>query len=293
MRRRTLFALCAIPLVGVAAGVQKLRRYTAQDPRFCISCHEPSPEFALWIESPHRKVACQGCHHSRPEQGLAMIRAFLLGQRPGHSGEKHAPVRIGSCVGCHATHDRSWAAVSASPGHKLHLERRIECVACHGGSIHRFQPAAESCRACHAQSVQLPRMQGQHCFACHEFLAPEPARNAARRDCRPCHLAQGVVDSRFPASAPMAFDCARCHKPHQPGGQHRVGCESCHASIAEAGLHGVASHRQCGLCHRPHVWTSAPGDCLRCHAQAAGHAARVTCSECHRWRAPSPPVKSP
>ena len=89
-------------LAGVA-GAWRLKRFVDEDPRLCAQCHRASPEFSLWAKGTHRGVACQRCHHSTPQQGLAMLRSFLAGHEPGGKG-KHAEVSIGSCASCHLPH---------------------------------------------------------------------------------------------------------------------------------------------------------------------------------------------
>lgn len=278
-----LFAIGGASLLSAGViGVVELRRFVAESPRFCAQCHKASPEFALWASDRHARVACQKCHHSTPDQGLAMLGAFVSGKEPGRSGERHAPVEIGACASCHLSHDPGWVQVGASRGHRVHaVEQKIDCVRCHGGGVHRFEPAASSCKGCHGEhTVNAPGMQKLHCFACHDFLSADGALRPTRRDCLRCHNAEGVHPARFADGAPMQFACAACHKPHATKGAAIVACESCHDSLR--GLHDT--HRDCRQCHRPHGWRSEPADCLRCHKEGASHFGHLTCSACHAWR---------
>lgn len=275
---------------AVILGVQRLRAYVDEDPRFCATCHRQSPEFALWTSGSHGGVACQKCHHSTPEQSLAMLRAFLAGASPGKSGQSHAPLEIGACAACHLTHDKEWVQVGASRGHRIHaVEQKIACVRCHGGGVHAFEPVVASCKSCHGDhAVRAAGMQQLHCFACHDFLSIEKTLRPTRRDCLRCHREQGVHPSRFPENAPMSFACSSCHKPHAPPEAERVGCETCHGKLQKAGLHRLPAHRDCLQCHRPHGWTSEVADCIRCHKDAAAHDAHLNCSQCHSWRGSTP-----
>jgi hypothetical protein len=292
MRLRLLTALAVALAAAGFFGFFRLRAYVTQDPRFCASCHQASAEFALWSGGQHGGVACQKCHHSTPEQGVQMLRSFLAGTRPGRSGEPHAPVEIGACASCHIAHDKSWVDVGASRGHRIHaIEQKIACVRCHAAGVHRFEPPAAACKSCHGEhAVRAAGMQQIHCFACHDFLSVASDLRPTRRDCLRCHRAEGVHPARFPEEGPMRFVCAACHKPHAPAGSERVACASCHKTIVTAGLHREPGHRDCAKCHRAHVWTSAPADCLRCHPTAPAHDGHLTCSSCHSWRgAPIPP----
>jgi hypothetical protein len=282
--RRALIATAAVVLGAAAlAGWTRLRGWVREDPRFCAACHKASAEFALWSSDGHARVACQKCHHTTPEQGVQMLRAFIAGRAPGGGGG-HAPVEIGSCAACHLSHDKQWIDVGASRGHRVHaVEQKIACVRCHGAAVHRFEPSTESCRSCHGDhAVRVPGMQKLHCFACHDFLSVEGTLRPTRRDCLRCHQAQGVHPARFPEDAPMRFACASCHKPHAQAGAELTECRTCHADQVSSGLH--ARHGACRECHRAHAWRSEVAGCVRCHRGAAAHDPTLTCRTCHSWR---------
>ena len=272
-RLQLLLGIAAIAVIAALLGLRRLKTYIDEDPRFCASCHKQSPEFALWNNSAHGAVTCQKCHHSTPEQSVAMLRAFLAGAQPGGSESSHAPVEIGSCASCHLTHDKQWVQVGASRGHRIHaVEQKIACVRCHGGGVHSFEPASASCQGCHGEhAVRASGMQQLHCFACHDFLSVETSLRPTRRDCLRCHQAQGIHPARFPENAPMRFACANCHKPHAAPNAERLRCESCHKEVTRAGLHKLPAHRDCAKCHKPHAWTAEREDCLRCHKDFAPH----------------------
>jgi hypothetical protein len=290
-RLQILSAIGGVTVIAALLGLQRLRAYIGEDPRFCATCHRQSPEFALWSSGAHGGITCQNCHHATVDQGIAMLRAFMGGAAP----VEHAPVEIGACASCHLAHDKGWVQVGASRGHRIHvIEKKIDCVKCHGAGVHSFEPAVASCRSCHGDhAVRAAGMQQLHCFACHDFLSVETSLRPTRRDCLRCHRAQGLHPSRFPEDAPMRFACAACHKPHAPPSAERVGCETCHREIVKAGLHRLPAHRDCTRCHRPHGWRSESADCLKCHQDAASHDGHLTCSSCHAWRglstAPTPP----
>jgi hypothetical protein len=287
-----LLAVVALATAAAVAGGLRFKRYVDEDPRLCATCHQASPEFALWMQGTHKSVACQRCHHARPEQGVAMLGAFLLGKAPaGHGG-----VEIGSCAECHFSHDPRWPQVGGSRGHRIHYEEhKIACVRCHAASMHGFEPIAAKCADCHpGHAVRVHGMEGMHCFACHEFLGDEPGLRPTRRDCLRCHTAQGIHAPVREHGAPMAMACATCHRPHAPPGQTLVSCTHCHDAPAtrRAGLHANPGHLRCLDCHPAHTWIPEPARCLRCHAKAQAHAHGKSCTACHAFGgAPRPPPR--
>ena len=298
MRRRLFhlsLAAVAVLAMGAAYGAARLRRYVDEDPALCVQCHRASPEFAMWNKGSHRGVACQRCHHTTAEEGIAMLRAFLAGASP--DGRKpHAKVEVGACAACHLSHDPQWPQIAGSRGHKLHaLEKKIECVRCHAAGVHGFEPVMASCAGCHGEHAVRPGgMQQLHCFACHDFLSADPGLRPTRRDCLRCHRAEGVAAARFAEGAPMQFDCGRCHKPHaRTKAGERVACGTCHAQVARAGLHGVPGHAECKACHAAHLWRTSDKDCSRCHAGVAAHAGGGACSGCHSFAGAGPPLPPP
>jgi hypothetical protein len=301
MSRRTLlqvaFAVVAAVVLAGAYGAARLKRYVDEDPRLCATCHRASPEFAVWTRGSHKSVACQRCHHSTPEEGLAMLRAFLAGKSPD-GAKPHARVEVGACKACHLSHDPQWPHIQGSRGHLLHVERQgIACVQCHAAGVHGFEPVVASCRGCHGEhAVRAGGMQQLHCFACHDFLSADPGLRPTRRDCLRCHRAEGVLPVRFADDAPMQFDCGACHKPHaKTPAEERVACATCHGDVSRAGLHRRAGHGTCRDCHVAHLWRTEEKGCLGCHAAAAApaHAKGKGCAACHAFRGaprPTPPA---
>ena len=284
--RKVLAGAALLALAGATAGVMRFKRFVDEDPRLCATCHKASPEFSLWLGGSHREVSCQRCHHSTPEQGLAMLRSFLAGQKPQG---KHAEVEVGTCAGCHLSHDPKWRQVGGSRGHKVHVDgQKIACVKCHAASVHGFAPVSAACVECHGKHlVGVSGMEKLHCFACHEFLTTEPGLRPTRRDCMRCHTAQGINAPMSDHGGAMEMACASCHKPHAATGQGILACTTCHtqmkAGMKAGGLHARAGHQRCLDCHRPHLWTAEPATCARCHAGKADHAKGQACAACHAF----------
>jgi hypothetical protein len=285
-----LGGLAALVLFVAGLGAWRFKKFVDEDPRLCATCHRASPEFGLWLGGSHHDVSCQRCHHSTPQQGVAMLRSFLAGKKPKG---KHAEVEVGACASCHFSHDPRWPQVGGSRGHKLHYEqKKIACVRCHAASMHGFEPVASKCQECHpGHAVGMSGMQTLHCFACHEFLTDEPGLRPTRRDCMRCHTAQGIHAPMNATEAKM--ECASCHKPHRPRGQNLAACGECHlpAAMAKGGLHARRGHATCLACHEPHLWTPARDVCLRCHGKAPAHAQGKACLECHGFAGAPLPVR--
>jgi hypothetical protein len=267
--------------VAVASGY-RFKRFVDEDPRLCATCHRASPEFSIWLGGSHRSVSCQKCHHSTPEQGVAMLRAFMQGKRPQG---RHADVEVGACAACHMSHDVRWKQIGGSRGHRVHVEgQRIACVRCHAATVHGFEPVSATCVGCHGKHlVGVGGMDKLHCFACHEFLTTEPGLRPTRRDCLHCHSAQGINAPMADHGGAMEMACAACHKPHAPPGQAIVACTTCHTQMKKGRLHARPGHATCLDCHRPHTWQASPDACNRCHGDAAGHAKGRACLACHAF----------
>ncbi len=291
-RKGLLAAVGVLLLLGLVLGFLRFKRYVDEDPRLCATCHRTSPEFALWLGGTHRSVACQRCHHSSPDEGVAMLGAFVAGKKPAG---RHAEVEVGACASCHFSHDPSWPQVGGSRGHRIHYEeKKIACVRCHAASMHGFEPVSSKCQECHGEhAVGLEKMHELHCFACHEFLTDEPGLRPTRRDCMQCHTRHGIHAPMSEDAAPMKMDCSQCHHAHSPPGSALAACVECHlpGKMAKGGLHARKGHARCVECHEPHVWKAEPAACARCHARATDHAKGEACAACHSFAgAPLPPL---
>ena len=268
-----IFALGAIAILGSYLGI---RRYTNESPRFCESCHEVAPEVGIWLESEHRDINCQACHHSTIKEGLEILWVYLLGEMPDI---RHAEVSVRSCASCHASHDRRWPEVANSSGHRAHTTvEGLNCTDCHGQQMHFGQPAREICLQCHEGKDTGAAHEPSHCLACHNYLSTDDKLLPRTRDCMRCHAKQDRP-IRLPPTAPMHFVCSGCHEPHADG---RIApCADCHSSSELCGLHDHDDHQQCGDCHEPHEWTSRRRHCLDCHADLVDHRPERKCKDCH------------
>jgi len=273
------YLIAALGAIAILIGYLGIRRYTNESPRFCESCHEVAPEVAVWLESEHRGINCQACHHATMEEGLKILWVYLRGGMPDIH---HAKVSVRSCASCHASHDRRWPEVANSSGHRVHSsDEGLGCTDCHGQQMHFDQPAREICVSCHKGQDAGSAHEPVHCLACHNFLSTEDSVLPQQRDCMRCHAKQDrpIV---LPSTAPMQFVCSGCHEPHASG---RIApCADCHRPSELCGLHTHADHQKCGDCHEPHEWTSKRRHCLECHADLFSHYPERKCVDCHGFQ---------
>jgi len=269
-----IFLLVTLAVMASYLGV---RRYTQEDPHFCQSCHEAAPEVAAWLESEHRDIRCQACHHPTTKEGLEILWVYVTGKMPDI---QHAKVSVASCASCHASHDPRWPEIANSTGHRTHITKaRLDCTECHGRQMHFGQPAREVCLNCHEGKDAGKAHEPNHCLACHNYLSTEEEDLLPNRDdCMRCHEKQDRP-ILLPPTAPMHFVCSGCHEPHADG--RIVPCADCHRESEIFGLHKHPDHQVCDDCHEPHGWTSTNRNCLECHENYSTHYPGKKCKSCH------------
>ncbi len=264
--------------LGVAAAMHGFQSYVRDSPRFCQSCHDVSPEIAVWVESKHREVRCQRCHHNTVEEGLHTLFVFISG---GEMDGDHAKVDVQSCAGCHASHDSRWPSIANSRGHLIHADNeKIVCTRCHGQEMHFDRPPRKTCLECHEGQALSGKHGSEHCLACHNFLTTDAVIKPQRSDCLHCHKNNErpiVID----ATAPMQLQCSACHRPHSK--EKLVSCQSCHPQTELVGLHNLREHQKCSSCHAAHEWTSTKEQCFACHPDARSHHPNSPCGRCHSF----------
>lgn len=300
--RRAILAAGALGLVLVGVlGWFSVRswNYMQHDNDFCSGCHVMAPAWQKFQTTKHAKLSCHQCH----QQSLfASARQLVLwvAQRPG-AIPAHSTVPNERCIGCHVKGDpRRWKQIAATEGHRLHLEsaklKGLQCVRCHGFSVHQFVPSDMTCgqSGCHTDiRIKLGKMTKVttlHCAMCHRFTrataAPMSVRDSIRRwltptrgECFSCHEMQKLMVDQQLAHDPHGAVCGACHNPHT----QTAATDAVHA-CAKAGCHARADtltplHRglpgamlaNCTRCHQPHSWkTKGGGECRACHGNMFG-----------------------
>ncbi len=311
-RRTVLIAGAVAAVFVVAFGWVSLRswNYMMHDNDFCSGCHVMAPAWQKFQTTKHAQLQCHQCHQ---QSIFASARQLVLwvADRPGQI-PTHSKVPNERCIACHVRGDSTrWKQIAATEGHRLHLESPrlpgLQCVRCHGFSVHQFVPTDMTCgqAGCHEGiRIRLGKMSNVttlHCAMCHVFTrraaAPMSVRDSVRRwltptrvECFACHAMQKLMVDQQLAHDPHGAVCGACHNPHTQTApvQAERSCTNaaCHARADTL----TAAHRglppgalaSCVSCHRPHSWeTGGKGDCANCHGNifqqgGRGPAARVS-----------------
>lgn len=294
-------------LLGSAVGGMRQWSYMQHDNTFCTTCHLMRDPFQRFTRSAHAKLECHNCHRASLQEELHQLYSVVV-DRPTEI-TKHAYVPNAVCGRCHIQGDSTrWRIIANTAGHRKHLEsgnprlKNVQCVTCHGVSLHQFAPVDQTCgqSGCHAdKSIRMAGMGSLeiHCTTCHNFLAD--ARNLAvdslgrpltpaARQCFSCHAMQQRIQNLDIAHDPHRGTCGMCHKPHTQTGPQQVTCTAseCHGDWRRVSFHrGVPNPERCTTCHQPHSWMVDGKNCTRCHQDierqppsrrgAANHAERL------------------
>jgi len=251
-----LLAAGAMVIAGLAYGGYRFYVYVEHDPTFCGSCHLMEKAWKTWQAGPHQPVSCHTCH----QQGI-VDRARIVWHWATHVYQNvppHTRLARKVCEGCHVSQDHRWKQIKGTAGHQVHVLRAdLDCLSCHLPSLHAVEPTVEACHTCHtAARTHIGGMVAFHCTTCHTFLAKtEGERGPTRETCLACHGTMQVKGETFPESAPMAFTCADCHKPHTKPFLQFQDCLGCHSTVLEDQAHFERrALTNCGSCHKPHSW---------------------------------------
>jgi DmsE family decaheme c-type cytochrome len=192
----------------------------------CLSCHENSPQLALWDSGVHKKqdVACSDCHtlHGPPKTPAGYGTTFAgLGYSPTWQYQ--------TCGKCHL--DKK-AQFNRRSHHPL-VEGRITCSDCHNphGSMGPAQIKADSvnqlCYKCHAEKrgpymFEHPPVD-ENCASCHavhgsvhQSLLVEKTPNL----CQNCHdqshqatrySGETLFTGKSPSNRSFGRNCLNCH----------------------------------------------------------------------------------
>lgn len=273
-----LIAVVVTPvLLGLIAlvSVPAARQYAEHASAFCTNCHASEHE-----RPGHQETACQACHAVPEDESLGLIATYLL--RPDGM-PVHGEAADQECIACHQRDGEAWRELLQTDGHAAHSAEPaiVECVRCHGASLHASPNEAarsrvlrttspvvgeESCVSCHEDSlVQGSSAASLQCAACH-FFVTQPAEGEAP--------APGTERTVGITEVHGAAECANCHNPHIEAPAQIV-CTSCHQGLEQQLAEGPAGHlgpdgesgRGCAGCHQPHASRDElAGACIGCHA---------------------------
>jgi hypothetical protein len=286
--RMALAAGFALGVIGASVAGYHQWNYMQHDNRFCTSCHLMQDPFQRFSRSVHATLECHSCHEGRlPEQ---LHQLWLTAVEHPKTIGLHAQVPNAVCARCHITGDSTrWKIIAATAGHRIHLESKdprlkgMECVACHGVSLHEFTAVDQTClqAGCHAGNTihlrKMSQLSQLHCTTCHNFLAEAPTvavdslgqpLTPQAAQCLGCHQMQGQIKGLDIAHDPHKGVCGDCHNPHTQTEPQDVSCTAggCHAGWRTVSFHvGVPHPERCISCHQPHSWLVNGQQCVRCH----------------------------
>lgn len=267
-----------VVVVALGLGGQRVYESFLDNPRFCLSCHEPNPSMLLFADDSHRDMPCQRCHYVDDDAIRSMLYAtvFRDSSRP-HRASKPLDRK---CTGCHFDPTATSTTVLASPGHAQHAPK-AKCLTCHGSRFHAVRRPEEQCASCHPELASTDRMMSQvHCKSCHNFVDAEATVYPNRRDCRSCHEREHVAMPEFGRAGHMATEpCFTCHEAH--GRPPLATCEGCHLRASSSPLHVKHDDDSCTECHAAHTFIVRAETCVR-HHHHPPMAAKLQLSE---WRA--------
>jgi len=179
----------------------------------------------------------------------------------------------------------------ASFGHELHQQVVQDCTLCHHHSGSSFPP----CRQCHGEPFNpedlskpgLAHVYHLRCISCHKENQIGPT------DCTGCHAKAAIPPLSTAHPLTGMGKCLDCHGPEGIAGVTKIPVD-----------HAGATNSVCQLCHQPSVAAEALAkhklpheiagreDCLLCHGEGIGGAAKVptdhagrtndTCTLCHK-----------
>lgn len=297
--RHALLGLLMLTLVFVLGAALHLRRYVAQSPQFCLSCH--SHVKGEFKSHAHEHLSCNRCHRVDPTVGMQLWIASGTAK-----STLHGQIDLTRCKDCHFDQRKS-STTAKSIGHQNHVTVRVglTCGQCHGLKGHKTTVNPLSCSTCHDKvKVREHGMSQVACLLCHQFIKEGNAGDPGATGCPTCHSGspprpgQSLTATKTkPINATVVHGnvnaCRLCHEPHRPdpmNRRHAGECTACHRRVVEQHIEAnIPTHRNCAECHAVHgPRPKTPDLCVRCHDQqtpkpgdstlAAKH---QSCSGCH------------
>jgi nitrate/TMAO reductase-like tetraheme cytochrome c subunit len=277
-RNKTLLLLA---LIIIAVPSIFIYNYTQNDPRFCTSCHLMNEAYDTWTVSAMHDLTCHECHETDMIESVGHVVEVLT--KSPEEVTKPTEIDNSVCERCHASNDPKWLQVENTAGHNVHIygaADHVDCIDCHGLSLHVFEPPEATCVQCHGEEISnVEEIMGTHCVVCHEFTAVDHDIFPEDNVCLQCHEEQSLKSLSFPVNAHNDTACINCHNPHEE--EPFPDCTSCH--VEGGGLHAEPSHVECTSCHVPHSDVGIRETCESCHVDKVDHYAPANCATCHSF----------
>jgi len=133
-------ALVVLALAGFAADV------ATSSSKFCLSCHEMSPEVHTWEASTHANVDCVSCHTDSGFLGKFKEKSDRFSEAyKSWTNTQMDPIKLTDarkipnerCESCHSIENRpSKQKGDIIFSHEQHRDASVSCVTCHHGVVH-------------------------------------------------------------------------------------------------------------------------------------------------------------
>lgn len=259
--------------------------YAKKGSATCKSCHNT----IVQVASKGKMQNCQMCH----DQHEATFKGWESCAICHHSPVENAaeiPVKA-ACNLCHEPH--TWAPAFPEPTtpelagilglteDEVEEKKSQDELEIGDEELRTLKALASSkfCATCHADVAEATEESGMTlCWSCHSEHTWSPEVPSTCQMCHPLEVEKAEL-------APSGFksNCIVCHAPHE--WTPTLDCQSCHADIAETGLHSVPSHQSCMVCHGEHTWREVPREsCQMCHSERdETHYPGVACFTCHQF----------
>ncbi len=179
----------------------------------------------------------------------------------------------------------------AETPHKIHADRPVDCVNCHGSKTAVSIPQCTNCHDGTIHTVHAGKVAIQSCAYCHKTL--DQVHNALTKDAVCTHCHKDLIDVHGKNAS-----CAKCHKTAPDivkplkSPEMMLVCQNCHPKPSVATIHGEATDKKaCYSCHKaktkaagseiPHLIHANKVDCSPCH-QETGKLVIPLCTKCHQ-----------
>ncbi len=223
----------------------------------CENCHLDETESFINSDIEHYESSagpdCIDCHMARAAKSAVAVgpfegdvRSHLFRINTAADAEMFTPdgsfangylTLEYTCLQCHASESKSWAADHAD---RVHVPTSLT--------------ESEDCFVCHGDDGLLLQAQGEWQFSVHASGSNIDYTNRGGMDCTECHNHQGFLEflTTGSVSAPYnnvsAIHCFTCHAPHERGNLTLRTEEPFTLDSGDEFDHGAAN--LCANCHR-------------------------------------------
>jgi cytochrome c-type protein NapC len=114
------------------------------EPTFCSSCHEMTPEYSTYTASAHSQISCVECHIKPGTINMMVHKVKTIKELYYHfTGVPNQIVQSTdeevsnqNCLQCHSLNRVVTGPNGLKIDHQKHIDEGIPCVTCHSGVVH-------------------------------------------------------------------------------------------------------------------------------------------------------------